>query len=81
MYKTRIGAFDLPFETSPTLFSPRRLDARTAALVRRAAIEPGEKVLDLGCGYGPAGVYAAKITSPSRVWPVTSIRRRWPARA
>ena len=28
---------------------------------------PGDKVLDLGCGYGVVGIYAAKITRPDLV--------------
>lgn len=37
-------------------------------MLRHARIAPGEKVLDLGCGYGVAGIYAAHLTDPSRVW-------------
>lgn len=30
--------------------------------------EPNDKVLDLGCGYGLIGVYAAKVIGAGRVW-------------
>jgi 16S rRNA (guanine1207-N2)-methyltransferase len=30
--------------------------------------EPNDKVLDLGCGYGLIGVYAAKVIGSGRVW-------------
>jgi 16S rRNA (guanine1207-N2)-methyltransferase len=63
-----IGGFDLSFETARGLFSPNAVDAGTLAMLARAPIAPGDKVLDLGCGYGVAGVYAAKIAQPERVW-------------
>lgn len=33
-----------------------------------AEIKNGDKVLDLGCGYGVVGIYAAKITNPNNVY-------------
>jgi 16S rRNA (guanine1207-N2)-methyltransferase len=68
MYRTTIGDYDLVFETSPSLFSPGALDAGTRAMLDCAALAPGDKVLDLGCGYGPVGVYAAMIAGPQAVW-------------
>ena len=62
-----VEGFDLCFETAEGLFSPRRLDAGTLAMLARAAIQPADKVLDLGCGYGLVGVVAAKIAGPERV--------------
>ncbi len=63
-----IGGLDLSFETARGLFSPNAVDAGTLAMLARAPIAPGDKVLDLGCGYGVAGAYAAKIAQPERVW-------------
>ena len=37
-------------------------------MLRRVQINPQDKVLDLGCGYGVVGVYAAHCTDPERVW-------------
>jgi 16S rRNA (guanine1207-N2)-methyltransferase len=67
-----IGGVALRFETAEALFSPRGVDAGTLAMLSRAVIETGDKVLDLGCGYGCVGVYAAKLTAPERVWLVDS---------
>ena len=68
MFRAMIGGREFSFETAPSLFSPNGLDAGTAAMLGHAALKPGDKVLDLGCGYGPVGVYAATITEPASVW-------------
>ncbi|MFI4973902.1 MAG: class I SAM-dependent methyltransferase [Caulobacterales bacterium] len=65
-----IQGTELRFETSEALFSPRRVDAGTLAMLQFAQIAPGDKVLDLGCGYGAVGVFAATVTAPDRVWMV-----------
>ena len=49
------------FQTTPTLFSPEALDAGTRAMLSCASFTPEDKVLDLGCGYGVVGIYAAKL--------------------
>jgi len=43
----------------PGIFSFDHLDAGTKMLVDSIKIEPGSKVLDVGCGYGLIGLYAA----------------------
>lgn len=70
MIRETIGELDLVFETAPSLFSPKGLDPGTRAMLRHARFEPGDKVLDLGCGYGPVGVYAALVVKPEAVWMV-----------
>ncbi|HIE99863.1 MAG TPA: methyltransferase domain-containing protein [Fuerstia sp.] len=55
------------FETQPDLFSPRKVDAGTLAMLKSAQLSPGDKLLDLGCGYGVVGIYAAKILGDSSV--------------
>lgn len=46
--------------TMPGVFSWDRLDDGTALLLDHLAIQPGEDVLDLGCGYGVIGLAAAR---------------------
>ena len=58
----------LQLETGPGCFSPHAVDAGTLHMLAHADIQPGEAVLDLGCGYGVVGVYAAKITDPALVY-------------
>ncbi len=57
----------LAFQTTSALFSPVGLDAGTAALLSTIDILPSDKVLDLGCGYGPVGIFAATQTRPDLV--------------
>ncbi len=60
-----VGGLGLDFRVSQTLFSSHAIDAGTELLVR-ALHDTGvgfEKVLDLGCGYGPIGI-ALKALNP-----------------
>jgi 16S rRNA (guanine1207-N2)-methyltransferase len=63
-----VQGVELRFESSPTLFSPRELDKGSLALLSRVSIEQGDKVLDLGCGYGLLGIFAAKLARPEAVF-------------
>jgi len=67
MFKTVINGIALSFETAPSLFSPNEIDAGTLAMLQCAAFSSDVKVLDLGCGYGPVGIYAAKLIGEERV--------------
>ncbi|MEZ0230293.1 MAG: class I SAM-dependent methyltransferase [Planctomycetota bacterium] len=49
----------LELGTRPGVFGNARLDAGTRALAERLDVREGERVLDLGCGYGPLGLAAA----------------------
>ena len=67
MIKTNMAGVDLIFETSDTLFSPKKIDAGTLAMLSKAEFKPDDKVLDLGCGYGVVGIFAAKLIGPEHV--------------
>lgn len=62
-----IGGVDLELETSPGLFSPRAVDRGTLAFLSRVQFRAGDRVLDLGCGYGVVGILAAKLLDPEQV--------------
>ena len=68
MFKATILGVDLTFETAPGLFSPGGPDAGTMAMLARVPLGAQTKLLDLGCGYGLVGVYAAARIGPERVW-------------
>jgi len=53
--------------TKPGLFSWDEVDEGTRRLVEHMEIGPEEVVLDLGCGYGLAGLVAAGMASRGRV--------------
>ena len=42
------------------IFSPREIDEGTRLLVDRLEIAPEDDCLDLGCGYGPIGLFMAR---------------------
>jgi 16S rRNA (guanine1207-N2)-methyltransferase len=49
----------MEFVTDARLFSPGAPDRGTLAMLSVARFSPGMRVLDLGCGWGLVGVYAA----------------------
>jgi len=55
------------FETSPDVFSPNYIDKGTLAMLSVAEFGESGKVLDLGCGYGAVGIYAAKLIGGANV--------------
>ena len=68
MIRAKVGNIELRFETAPGLFSPEKLDRGSLAMLSSIRFEPNDKVLDLGCGYGLVGIYAAKLVGGDRVW-------------
>jgi len=50
----------LQFHTTWGLFSPKAIDEGTQLLLRHLEVQPDERAIDLGCGYGPIGISIAK---------------------
>ncbi|NLJ79667.1 MAG: methyltransferase [Firmicutes bacterium] len=67
LIKTRLKGIDLIFETSPALFAPKGIDLGTLSLLSDLDFGKGDKVLDLGCGYGVVGIFAAKLVGEENV--------------
>lgn len=67
MFNQSIKGMELCFETDPSVFSPSAVDRGTLAMLSETEFMPGDKVLDLGCGYGVVGILAAKQIGPDRV--------------
>jgi 23S rRNA (guanine1835-N2)-methyltransferase len=64
-FQARVGEFpSRRFLSRPGVFSYGRFDDGARALVECATVEPGERVLDLGCGVGTNGVFAAQASGP-----------------
>ena len=59
--RTRINGTELSLYTVPGLFSASKLDTGTRLLLETASIDEGQRVLDLCCGYGAIGTYAAHV--------------------
>ena len=57
----------LELETQPGLFSPGHADRGTLAMLSVAVLEPGMRVLDLGCGCGLVGILAARLCGEGNV--------------
>ena len=65
--KFQLNGINLDLDATPELFSPNSPDKGTLAMLNAAQITPSDKVLDLGCGCGIVGIYAAKITGAHNV--------------
>lgn len=72
LIRETVAGVDIVLATAPSLFSPRRIDAGTLALLSAVAFNEDDKVLDLGCGYGVVGIVAAKKIGAERVFMVDS---------
>jgi len=64
---TNINNIPLEFETTKGVFSPNNIDRGTLAMLAQLQISPADKLLDLGCGYGTVGIYAAKVIGAENV--------------
>jgi 16S rRNA G1207 methylase RsmC len=58
-FSARLRGRDLTFVTTWGLFSPRGIDDGSRLLIERCRVEPADRCLDLGCGYGAIGVALA----------------------
>ncbi|MBR5279645.1 MAG: methyltransferase [Clostridia bacterium] len=60
MYEVQISGIILRLETAPDLFSPAHADKGTLAMLSLTSFDASDRVLDLGCGVGIVGIYAAR---------------------
>jgi len=66
-YTVTVGDKSLHLETTSGLFSPEAPDRGTLAMLSCIELNPGQRVLDLGCGCGLVGIYAAQIVGAENV--------------
>ena len=65
----------LVFEVDRGVFGSSGLDPGTALLIEAMDLHPTDSVLDLGCGWGPVGIAAAKAAPQGRAV-LTDVNRR-----
>ncbi|MCW8876406.1 MAG: methyltransferase [Kangiellaceae bacterium] len=65
--QTNLQGENLVFETSFGVFSPREIDEGTRLLLKYLQVEQGFDCLDLGCGYGPIGIWMARKSQTGKV--------------
>jgi 16S rRNA (guanine1207-N2)-methyltransferase len=65
-FHARVGTGpSLVFLSRPGVFSYGQFDDGARALVETMTIEPGDRILDLGCGCGTNGIFAGLRSGPS----------------
>lgn len=67
LIEANIKGVSLQFKTEDGVFSPARVDRGTLAMLSEVDFAEGDRVLDLGCGYGAVGILAAKLIGPQSV--------------
>ncbi|MBQ8164544.1 MAG: class I SAM-dependent methyltransferase [Clostridia bacterium] len=67
-FKENICGIECEFITSDKCFSPKSADRGTLAMLSVCRINDNETVLDLGCGYGTVGIWAAHFTAEENIY-------------
>lgn len=78
LYKLKvenIRGMNFGYYTAPSVFSYRELSRGALVLIENMIIEDGWDILDLGCGYGPIGIAAARLAPNGHVI-LTDINKR-----
>lgn len=57
----------LSFYTDAGVFSKQNVDFGSKLLIKTMELSKGASILDIGCGYGPMGLYAAKLCPTAKV--------------
>jgi len=66
-FQVNIGDISMDFATEGEVFSPHGADGGTLAMLSVVKLEEQDKLLDLGCGYGLVGIWAAKQIGAEQV--------------
>lgn len=67
LIRQKLRGYDLEFWTDAGVFSKGGIDFGSALLIETMNIPVGARVLDVGCGYGPIGISAAKLAAEGSV--------------
>ena len=68
MIEVNVRDVKLYLNTDFRLFSPKAPDKGTLFMLGHVDFQQDDRVLDLGCGYGLVGIYAASIIPPGHVY-------------
>ncbi|WP_199616579.1 class I SAM-dependent methyltransferase [Paenibacillus alkalitolerans] len=63
----KLRGFELSFVTDAGVFSKNDIDFGSRLLIETMRIPESAEVLDVGCGYGPIGICAAKLAFRGKV--------------
>jgi 16S rRNA (guanine1207-N2)-methyltransferase len=74
-FTARLRGRTWTFETSSGVFAQHGLDPGTRLLIETMRVGRRDRVLDLGCGYGPAGLVAAALAPQGQAWLVDTNQR------
>ncbi|GAA4723596.1 class I SAM-dependent methyltransferase [Brevibacillus fulvus] len=66
-FSFQLRGFTLRFITDAGVFSRDRIDFGSVLLIETMQIPKAANVLDVGCGYGPIGLTAAKLAEQGKV--------------
>lgn len=66
-FQVNIGDVSMDFVTEAEVFSPHGADRGTLAMLSVVKLDAQDKLLDLGCGYGLVGIWAAKQLGAEQV--------------
>lgn len=61
VFEETIRGHTLTFHSTWGLFSPKEVDAGSRLLIENVDIDEDSTTLDIGCGYGAIGLFAAKM--------------------
>lgn len=65
-----VRGMEFRFITDTAVFSRDRIDFGSALLIGALQLGPADTVLDMGCGYGPIGMAAARLVPQGKVYMV-----------
>lgn len=75
LVKCRLRGHEFEFFTSSGVFSPKRIDNGSRLLIESMVLPERGVILDIGCGYGPVGIVAAKLWPGLVIW-MTDVNER-----
>jgi len=69
-FTAKLRGMDFRFTTDAAVFSRERVDFGSALLIQALRLKETDTVLDIGCGYGPIGLVAARLAPQGKVYMV-----------